>query len=75
MKYIEIVYKYLKDRFTKELFSTYGGLLIIVLYAMGYIDNGQYELLSEIAEYMGWTMPVIGSALIATPTSTINLKQ
>ena len=71
MNYLKVIYSYLKDRFTKELFSTYGGMLIVVLFAMGYIDSDQYAMLSEVAKYMGWSMPVIGGALVLAPTSKL----
>lgn len=75
MKYAKVILNYLKERFSRKEITSYIGVAIIALYLFGVINGEQYADLYAFVESFGWGMPVIGAALIGTPTSKMRLPE
>ena len=56
--------EYVKDRFTKEFFTTYGGVLLALAYAFGWLTKGEFQTVARILEHTGIIAPGIASAVL-----------
>lgn len=66
---------YIKERFTKEKISSFGGLIVFILCAFGYISNEQAQSIDAALTVFGYDLNLIGGAAgllsILTPISKL----
>lgn len=55
----------------KEVRTTLPGFFIILLYVLNMITGEQFQMLNALMESLGYVVPVVGTALVATPTKRL----